>query len=335
MLAGAAMAATLLAGCEVFSGRQATPAPPVDVADVEPDGAANQETDERLAAAEEAHEAGQYDQALTMFRQILAENPTLTVAYLGIGEIHVDQQDFASAEPAFGRAARLEPRNFDAQFGHGLSLQMLDRLADAVRAYHRALSIRPNHPRANLNMATTYLQQNQPSSALVFAERAAEADPGNAAARVNLGAVYEQLGRYQDAATQYEAAVELSEPTPQVLMNLINVLARDKRYREAANAAAFLIRIEPSADAYERLGWAHFRLAEYDASIKAYREATKLDPSHWPALNGVGVNALNTWLLSGRANSDAAREARDAFRQSLKINPDQPRIVKLLSDYRL
>ena len=33
---------------------------------------------------------------------------------------------------------------FDAQFGHGRALQMLDRFIEAVQAYHRALTIRPD-----------------------------------------------------------------------------------------------------------------------------------------------------------------------------------------------
>ena len=78
------------------------------------------------------------------------------------------------------RAARLAPRNFDAQYGHGRALQMLERFIEAVRAYHRALTIRPDNINANQNLATTYLQLGEPSSALVFAEKAVELDPASA-----------------------------------------------------------------------------------------------------------------------------------------------------------
>jgi tetratricopeptide (TPR) repeat protein len=97
----------------------------------------------RLDAAETAKAAGSYDVALDLFQEILAENPTITVAYVGIGDIYLIKQEYAKAEPAFARAARLEPRNFDAQFGHGVALQLLRRLVDAVRAYQRALTIDP------------------------------------------------------------------------------------------------------------------------------------------------------------------------------------------------
>jgi tetratricopeptide (TPR) repeat protein len=120
-----------------------------------------------------------------------------------------------------------------------------------------------------------------------------------------------------------------------LLMNLIDVLGREQRYHEAANAAEFLVRIEGGPNAYERLGWARFRLADYERSAAAYRRAVELDPGHWPSLNGVGVNAINAWLLSKKRDSAAADEARRSFRASLRANPDQPKIIMLLSTYGL
>ena len=315
-----------LQGCTWFGGQ---PAPQVSQEQM------HEQQEVRVAEATAAKDAGNYDQALSLFQQILAENPTITSAYLGIGDIYIIKNDYERAEPAYARAARLEPRNFDAQYGHGLALQMLGRFVDAIRAYHRALVIEPESFNANLNIATTYLQMGEPESAVTFAEKAVEANPQDGPARVNLGAAYERVGRNADAVAQYEAAIELMEPSPEVMMNLINALAKDQRYHEAVNTAEFLVRIAPSAQAYERLGWGHFKLAEYEKSIDAYRKAVELDPKHWPALNGVGVNAINTWLVSKKQDEESAREARRALRQSLRLNPDQPKVIALLSNYNL
>src|SRR5678815_2179910 len=108
------------------------------------------------------------------------------------------------------------------RYGHGLALQMLNRLVEAVRAYHRALTIDPDSIKANLNLAITYLQMNEAQSAVTFAEKAVAPDPANGAARVNLGAAYEKVGRNKDAIDQYTAAMELVENTPPLMMNLIN-----------------------------------------------------------------------------------------------------------------
>ncbi|HRP63022.1 MAG TPA: tetratricopeptide repeat protein [Phycisphaerales bacterium] len=310
-------------------GRRTAP-PPIVVE--EPSERHSQQLDD----AHRAMQAGDYDIALAMFREILAENPTITPAYLGMGEIYLVQQDYEKAEPVYARAARLEPRNFEAQYGHGFALQMLQRFAEAVRAYHRALTIDPDNPKANLNLATTYLQLSEPRNAVLFAERAVEVDPSSGAARANLGAVYEQLDRNAEAVEQYLMAMELlEENTAPLMLNLINVLGKEKRYREAVNTAEHLVRVQPTANAYERLGWGYFRLGEFDRSINAYRKSVELDPQHWLSWSGIGVNSLNAWLLSERKDTDAMREARTAFRRSLQINPDQPRLITLMSNYGL
>ncbi len=290
------------------------------------------EQQQKLETAEAAKDKGNYDAALAMFQEILAENPTITTAYLGIGDIYMDKQEYPKAEPAYARAAKLEPRNFDAQFGHGLALQMLNRFVEAVRSFQRALTIDPNSISANLALATTYLQMDEPKSAVIYAEKCVQLDPANGSARVNLGAAYEKVGRNADAIEQYFTAMELVEDTPPLMMNLINVLSEERRYQEAVNTAENLVKVAPSANAYERLGWCYFRLSEYDKSMRAYREAVKLDPDHWQSWNGIGVNAINTWLLSKKRDAEAGREARDAFRKSLRINPDQQKLILLMSN---
>jgi cytochrome c-type biogenesis protein CcmH/NrfG len=66
--------------------------------------------------------------------------------------------------------------------------------------------------------------------------------------------------------------------------------------------------------------------------MNAYREAVKIDPQHWQSWNGVGVNAINTWLLSKKRDTAAANEAREAFRRSLRLNGDQPKLILLMSN---
>lgn len=288
-----------------------------------------------LSNAHAALHSGDYDAAMAMFREILAKNPTVATAYVGIGDVHMAHQDYAAAEPNYGRAARLEPRNYDAQYKHGLALQMLGRFVDAIRAYQRALVVRPSSHEANLNTAITYLQMGEPRSARAFAEMARTLKPDDAPTRINLGAVYDQLGLYDLAIEEYLTAAELTDPTPELRMNIVNAFANAGRYQETINAAETLLRVQPSASAWERVGWAWFRLKDYEKSIEAYRIAVQLDESHWPAWNGVGVNALNAWLLSDKRDAESRRQAGEALRRSLRINPDQPRIVQLISTYRL
>ncbi|MDG2291108.1 MAG: tetratricopeptide repeat protein [Phycisphaerales bacterium] len=288
-----------------------------------------------LDQADALASSGDYDAALVLFHDVLEDDPTSAPAYIGIGDVHLEQGDYQQAEPAFARAAKLEPRNFNAQYGHAVSLQMLDRLVEAVRAYHRALTIKPDSPEANLNLATTYLQMEQSNHAIVFAEKAVEVDPNNGPAWVNLGVAYERVERWGDAAEAYVAASERMEPTPELMTNLLNMLVRQKRYREVVNVCDTIQKLHADAASLERKGWALFRLGDYEGSTQAYLESIGIDDTLWRAYNGLGVNALNRWLLSKEVDTEARLQALDAFRASLQINADQQKVIGLMLKYNL
>jgi len=288
-----------------------------------------------LVTAERAADVGDYAEAIRMFEELLSENPTLTDAYLGLGDIHFFQGNFEAAETNYSRAARLEPRNFDAQYGHATVLAALNRYSQAVRAYQRALAIQPTSVYANIGVADSYLASKRPQSAITYAQSAVKLEPENIDARLSLATAFEYVGRYEDAVRELEVALELGDTNEALLFRVVAAYMKAKRWQEAANAAETLVKVAPSASAYERLGRAYFRLARYEMSMDAYRQAVEMDPRHWPSLNGLGVNALNAWLRSERSDTAMALEARDAFYASLRINPDQPKLVEILATYSL
>jgi deoxyribonuclease-4 len=297
---------------------------------------AGKPTTEEAATIEKARariDRGDYEAALSMFQEVLRENPKLPDAWVGVGDAHASMKEWTEAETAYANATTLDNGNFDAHFGRGKALQVLNRLIDAIRSYHRALLIRPEDFDANLNMATAYLQLDQPQSSITYAEKAVKLKPDSGTARINLGVAYERAGRAADAVAQYETAAELMEPTPQLLINLLNAYAQSRRYREAVNAAGLLVRIAPTANSWERLGWACFRQGDFPRSLESYRESVRVDPQHWPGWNGVGVNMLNSWLQGGRKDSAQSEQAMAAFRKSLQINPEQVKVQKLLQTY--
>ncbi len=330
LVLGMAVGALGIGGCNIFERNRGPREPEAGAEPV-----VHEEEETQLAEAEAARQSGDYQTALALFREILARNPTVTTAYLGIGDIYMEQDDPARAEPNFARAARLEPRNYEAQFKHGISLQALKRFVDAIRAYHKALVIRPDSSEANLNIAITYLEMGEPRSGLVFAQKAVEQDPESGPARINLGAIYDKLHMWDDAIITYREAMELVEPTPEVIMNLVTALGEAERYREMIDAAETLNRIEPTANAYERIGYGWFKLRDYAKSVEAYRSAVNIDPNNWPSWNGIGCNAVNQWLLSKKEDDSCKAEAGEALRRSLRLNPDQQNVIQLVTTYQL
>jgi tetratricopeptide (TPR) repeat protein len=308
------------------------PPPPRAVIDIR---RPNAEQATRADAAKAMIGEGRHEEAIRTFEALLDENPSLTVAYVGIGQAYEDLGQYQRAEPAYARATRLDPRDFDAQYGHGTVLRALGRLKEAARAYQQALSIRPEDLGSLSGLGATFIELDMPASAIAPIQRRIEIDPDDGDARAMLGTAFMLAGRYGDAIEAYEVALEYVGNDPELIGNLVECYAREDRHREAANAGQVLVAVAPSPQAWERLGRAYFRLGDYDASVESYQRAVELDPAFWPALNGVGVNELNRWLRSERTDLDARIAAADAFRASLRANPEQPKVVGLLTTYGL
>lgn len=298
------------------------------------------ESRERIAA-EDATRNGlallsqrRLEEAQREFERALAANPLLITARVGLGKAQLEEGDYAGAEQAFATAAQQQPGSFEAQFNHGLALQLLDRITDAIGAYIRALQIRPTDFDVNLNIATAYLQAEEPEQALIYAQRAVQIDGRAAAARTNLGGVYAALGRHEAAVIEYQQAAELMDPiTPELLLNLAESLRHTGRHEEMRNALTELVTREPSAAAWERLGYANFKLRRYEDALAAFRTAVRLNEDYYPAWNGVGVCLLNRYEFSQRSDREALEEAVSALKRSLQINRRQPQVVAWLSRY--
>jgi tetratricopeptide (TPR) repeat protein len=324
----AILLSALLAGCE-SGGRTADGTPKSGGG-----GAVERGTD-KLTVAEQASAEGEYQVALALFREILAEDPMETRAYLGIGDIFVHERDYRSAEPYYERASRIDPRNYRAQFSYGHVLQLLDRFVESARAYQRALALNPEGVEANLGLGATYLRMDEPEHAVSFAEKAVQLDPRNGQARASLGEVYEVSARVEEAIAQYLIALELLDDPRHVMRRLAEVLIAEERFVEAVNTTESLAKLDPSGSSFALLGRAQFKIGAYDDSLQSYRNATEQDGGDWGAWNGLGVNALNRWLLSAKADDGARLEARNAFRQSLRLNSSQQNVIVLMQKYGL
>lgn len=326
--------AALLSGCGSSPELPEAPPPaipePVAAREVRPQDPAI----EAIARGAMLNERGLSETALAEFIRAIELNPELASAHLGAGDILFERGDYESSTDYFATAARLEPENFDAHFRLGQSLQGQGLVEQSVSAYERALELSPADVAANLNLAGALLTLDRPEDAEEPALRAVAADPTSGAARLALASAYDGQRRFEDAIVEYRQAAELIDLNADTLLGYSQALARAGRVEEGEQVLEQLALIEPSAPAFERLGAARFRLRQYDQSLAAYRLALEIDPDYYPALNGVGVNLLNTYLWSDRTDTEALAGARSALRKSLQVERRQPKIVELLTRYR-
>lgn len=287
-----------------------------------------------VASGEAALVSGDRKKAAIDFARAIAINPRLPDAHMGLADIYRMDGDYGRAEAGYRQAADLAPQNFDAQYYHGLMLHLLDRVTDAISAYLRALAVKPEDFQANLNISAAYYQLGENTQALAFGERALRINPRSGPAHVNMAAVFSDIGKHADAVVSYQQASEYMELTPKLLLGYAESLKALDRFSEMRGTLEQLVRTSPSAAAHERLGYALFKLEQYDQALASFQSALAVDANYFPALNGVGVCELNRWYWSDRRDSGARDRGVTALRRSLSLNRNQAAIEELLGRYR-
>ena len=329
LLLAAALPMLAVGGCRPWAKPESEVAAMRSGVAVEP----TPEEADRIRRAQAVAQRGEYQQALVEFRSILAENPRLVDAQLAVGRTTMAQGDLRAAQRSYEAAIRADPRNVDAQVGLAGVHAAAGRPDDAMKCYRQALVVAPGDLRAVRGVADMLEVTNQQSAALPFIERLS-ADPGaDADTWTRLGQAYLRAGRNADATAAFEEAVALGEVGQPTMDGLVATYTAELRYAEAASAAGEYARRWPTAAASERAAWLAFRAGDYGRAIAAYRTATQQDPSSIKAWNGVGVCALNAWILSDRLDGAAREEARGAFERSLAIEPAQPQVTRLLQTW--
>ncbi len=315
-------------GARDTEGAQRTPDPVIDL----PEPKSPEERS--LARATDLYAQGDMTSAIRELERAIAYNPAFTRAYIELGDIYSEMEDYERAERVYREAVRNEPRNYLAQYRHAQVLHKLGSLEDSRRAYLRALSVRPSAFDANLGLSTVLLEQGEAAQAVPYAQRAVRAEPESGRARMHLGNTFAAVDRHEDAIVEYQQAADLFEdPDAGLLLNLAESLNQLGRYAEMVGALEQLVLIQPGSIPYERLGSAYFRLRRYDEALSAFSSSVKLDPNHYPGLNGIAVCELNNYLWSGKSDGGARERAVDAMRRSLQIERQQPKIVELLRRY--
>jgi len=158
-----------------------------------------------FAKAKEAARNKKYDEATTLFHQIVEADPADFPAWYELGTVYFIEKNYAEAEKAYTQAIAKHP-------DYGVALISLGRLRitqknydGAIEALSQAVKVLPNSAQANFFLGEAYLQNKKGSLAVGYLNQALKLDPvGMADAHLRLGALYNAAGMKDKAAAEYE-----------------------------------------------------------------------------------------------------------------------------------
>ena len=170
-------------------------------------------------------QAALYQDGITFFNHIIAQNPRARDAHLNFGNALLRWNRTEEALAAYRVTAELRAEDFKPPYGAGIALYHLGRPDDAESEYRHALRICPRYAAALARIGTLRLDQQRFAEALALSQSAVEFDPGNALAWINRGISLSRLGRTDDALDSPDLA-----------------LAIDPHRRAALDARAMILR---------------------------------------------------------------------------------------------
>ncbi len=267
-----------------------------------------------LQRAFQHHTACDFQQAETLYRQILDANPVQPEALHLSGLLAFQTGEKAAAVDLISKAVAIAPDNAEAQFHLGVALQALDRLDAAVESYRSAIEIEPDHIEAYNNLGAVYEDLNRLEEAVASYREAISIKPDYAGAHMNLGAVYRKLGRPEEAVAYYRKALKIEPDYAELHFNL-GIAQKDlARLDEAIASYRKAISIKPDyAVAHENLGNALREQGQYAEAIESYHDALAIDPDLVDAHVDLGITLHELKRFD---------DALERFQKALGIEPD-------------
>ena len=280
-----------------------------------------------------AQRSGDTDGAIASLEAATKQNPKLTMARSMLGDLYKDKGEYDKAAQQYEAVTKLDPytgRNF---YKLGVAQQLLVRLQDAIASYLTAIKLDPRDWESNMNLGLVYLALGRNDQALGYLSRATMLNPGAAPAFGNLGVALDATKRYSEAEIQYRRAIELDPEDGPILSNLGSNLMAQKKPEQAVTVLRRLVAVADSPAARKRFGDALLLAKRPAEAIPQYETALRQNPRYYPALNGLGA-ALIAKYEQGLALDDATRDAAvGAWRKSLALNAEQPRINELIKKW--
>lgn len=275
----------------------------------------------------EHHQSGRLQEAETIYRSILNEQPQhpdalyllgVLALQVGKGEIAVDlienaiktkpnEPDFYNmcgeaylalhkydiAIARYEQAIAIKPNFAGAHNNLGNVFKELGRMEDAIARYEQAIAISPDFAMSHNNLGIVLKELGRPEEAIAHYMQAITIMPNYAEAYTNVGNAFQELGRAEDAIAHHKKALAIRPDYAEAHINLGNAHKELGRPRDAISHYDQALAIQPDfAMAHYNLGIALDELGRPEDAITHYERALAIKPDYAQAHNNLG-NALD------------------------------------------
>ncbi|MBP0001051.1 MAG: tetratricopeptide repeat protein [Cyanobacteria bacterium SID2] len=274
------------------------------------------------------HQAGNWEQAQRLYRQVLQEEPQRFEAWLNLGMLYVALENPSEALKAFQAAVRIDDRQGTAYYGLGLAWEHLKHRPRAIAAYQKALDRDPTLLDAYNNLGNLWYRSGQFDRAESVYRQAVSLNPELVGSSLNLGNALIAQGRLDEAISIYENALvqhpedshlkdnldrvrqSLDNPNRTLFLDLARSFLQQKDYAAAIPLYRRSIEDGKPID-YLALALCCQETQQFEQSIETLREGI----AHFPKETSLQLKLISR--LRDLGGIEAALEAAESARKQI------------------
>lgn len=236
---------------------------------------------ERLGRAIQLHQAGQLEEAESLYRGLLEDAPEQPETLHALGLLLHQKGDQTAAVDFLRRSlAAAGPR--PGILGNlGAVCLAAGHVADAATYCQEAVRIAPGLAMAQYNLGAALFRLGQLEEAELALREAVRLMPGDIVARCTLGNTLQLLGKQTEALALLQETSRMAPADPRVHHDLGAGLLAAGQSEAAAEHLREAVRLKPDfVEALDNLGLALRQLDQLDEAIESYHAAVRLAPAY-------------------------------------------------------
>jgi tetratricopeptide (TPR) repeat protein len=188
---------------------------------------------------------GQFGVGIGYYKQALQLNPSEFGTNLNLGIAYIKKQDYRSAVAPLERAAQEAPESFQAHELLAGALVGQNDFSRAVPQLEKASELNPNDVATLYLLERSYLETKQFAKALPAFERLQSLDPSSPWVRILRGQAEDAVGNYQKAIEEFEQAREQLPRDATVRFSLGFMYWKTRRFPEAESEIQHALQLDP------------------------------------------------------------------------------------------
>jgi tetratricopeptide (TPR) repeat protein len=272
---------------------------------------------------------GKEDEAVTYYQKSIEINPNDSpIAYDSIGLILLKKGNSKESLRYFEKAIEQDPKFKRAYANYELALKSAGKLRESQEIHKKFMETFGEKSNSYEYIGDILQSQGKSEEAIQAYKMEIENNPNGA----NLYNTYNKLGiayvsqkMLDEAISAYQECLVIKPDYKEVYFNIGSAYQIKGDLENSAQSYKTGLKLYPDfISGYKSLGFVLYKMDKKDEALEYYKKYVETDKSNSNVYKTIGVIYREKGMF---------KEAKEAFGESLKINPDQSDIKVVLAGY--